>query len=512
MKKFPGLSLLLATVLVLQMLFVPAFAVETEAETPDTAAESSDEIVETGSEGTTEPTDPSTEFTIPENISGDASVNAGCNSINAAQALIETNALELDLKAALMYELNSDTLLYAMNPDEKMYPASVTKLMTCLIALEKGNVEDIVTVSEAVAASTDPDGSNAKLQAGEEISLKDLLYCLMVKSANDAAATIAEYIGGSEAAFVEMMNDKAAELGCSNTHFVNPHGLHDENHYTCARDLAKILMAALEYDLFQEIYSTKIYEVPATNKSEARRLVTTNYMIEKSNIEYYYDERVIGGKTGFTTPAGRCFAGVSESGDLKLLTVVMGGTTSLSDSGLAIYGSFEETGNLIEYAFDNFTSGQLLSPDAYLTSFPVTGGENDTQAVVKEAVSAVVPLDMPKSQLRYEYLLDDGTLSAPIQAGQALGVVRVWYQSNCLAQEEIYATVDSPVKEAVAATDPAVSNTAVQEGSDILQIVLIIILILLALILLMIVISMIRSSMLRARRRKQRRNQRRRRR
>lgn len=506
MKKFPLLNIFLAFLLIFQLTAVPVLATETDQEaTDETVSSESTEAAVSDPLAATEGIVIPTEAISSESMGGDASVSAGCHSINAANPLIDTNDLLIeDAGAALMYELNSGTLLYGMNIDQKMYPASVTKVMTCLIAIENGNMDDVVTVSESVVASRDPDGSNADLVEGEELTLRDLIFCLMVASANDAGQLISEHIAGSTDAFVEMMNAKAQELGCTNTHFANPHGLHDENHYTTARDLAKIMLAALEHELFREAYSAKVYEVPATNKSEKRRLLSTNYMIEKTMVDHYYDERVIGGKTGFTTPAGRCLAAVSESGDMKLLTVVLGGTTDLNQYGVVVYGSFGATGDLIDMGFDNYTTAQVLSSDAVLSSFPVSGGENDTQAVVRSSISTVVPSDMAVSQLRYEYILDDGTLTAPVDAGQSLGLVRVWYQAKCLAQREIYASISSPVKETVVATDPALTNDAVEKESNLWQYVLIAILVLLVIIVIMLVISSVRASMIRARRRRNR--------
>lgn len=501
MKKIPFLNYLLVFLLVFQLGAVPAFATEQE-NTSDPASE--ENTLSEPLESTEELTDPM-ETVSSQNLGGDASVSAGCHSINAENPLIDTNDLLIeDAGAALMYEMNSGTLMYGYNIDQKMYPASVTKVMTCLVALEYGNMDDVVTVSESVVASRDPNGSNMDLVEGEELTMRDLIFCLMVASANDAGQLISEHIAGSTDAFVEMMNQKAQELGCTNTHFANPHGLHDEEHYTTARDIAKIMMAAMEYELFLEAYSTKVYEVSATNKSEERRLLSTNYMIEKTYVDYYYDERVIGGKTGFTTPAGRCLAAVSESGDMKLLTVVLGGNTDLNEYGVVVYGSFGVTGDLIDMGFDNYTTAQVLSSDAVLSSFPVSGGENDTQGIVLNSVSTVVPADMAVSQLRYEYILDDGTLTAPIDAGQSIGLVRVWYQAKCLAQREIVASISSPVKETVAVTDPARTNNAVEKESNLWQYVLIAILVLLVIIVVMLVISSVRASMIRAKRRRRR--------
>lgn len=504
MKKFPVIHYLLVLLLILQLTMVPAFATEAE-QLPVPEGES--ETVASDPLGSTETLPLPTETISSQNVGGDASVSNGCHSINAVNPLIDTNDMLIEeAGAALMYELNSGTLLYGYNIDQKMYPASVTKIMTALIAIENGNMDDIVTVSDSVVAARDPDGSNADLEAGEQMSLRDLVYCLMVASANDAGHLISEHIAGSTEAFVDMMNAKAQELGCTGTHFANPHGLHDEDHYTTARDLAKIMLAALEHELFRDVYSTKVYVVPATNKCEERRLLSTNYMIEKTLVDHYYDSRVVGGKTGFTTPAGRCLAAVSESGDMKLLTVVLGGTTELNQYGVVVYGSFGVTGDLIDLGFENYTTAQVLSKDAMLSSFPVSGGENDTQAVVKDPISTVVPSDMPVSQLRYEFILDDGNLTAPVSAGQSLGLVRVWYQAKCLAQREIYASIDSPVKETVAVTDPAIENNPAQKDSNFWQYVLIAILIVLLLIVIMLLISVLRANMLRSRRRR-RRNQ-----
>lgn len=531
MKKNPCLCLLLALVLMFGLMCPPVFAAEVDGSAPQTGesteetqpveesgeaseplAESEDGsqvIVESGEGETAESSEPEVIYTIPQSVTGDASVVAGCHTIDGASALIPQEELELDLKAALMYEMNSGTLLYTMNPDEKMYPASVTKVMTCLVAMEKGNLEDVLTVSREVVYSRDPAGSNVDLKVEEKMTLKELLYCLMVASANDAASTISEYIAGSEEAFVELMNEKAAELGCTNTHFANPHGLHDENHYTCARDLAKIMMAALEYDIFNEIYSTKTYEVPATNKSEARQLVSTNYMIEQSQVEHYYDKRVIGGKTGFTTPAGRCFVGVSESGEMKVLTVALGGSTGNNQYGALVYGSFEGTGDMIDYAFGRLAVGQVLTPEAIMKSIPVEGGENDTQAVVMESVDAVIPQDVPASQLEYEYVLDSDTLTAPVEAGAPVGYVRVWYQSKCLAQKELYTSIASPVKTVLRVSDPALSNPEAAEQTDLVQLILTVIVVILVLIVILLGIGYVRTSIRRAKRRKRRAEQRR---
>lgn len=493
------LSFLLALCLVFSWMGTPVFAEEIASEPSETVE---------GESLPSESTEPEVVYTIPQNVTGDASIAAGCKTIGAAQALVPQEALNLDVKAALMYELNTGTLVYAMNADEQMYPASVTKVMTCLVALDKGNLDDIVTVSQHVVDTRDPNGSNASLKAGEQMTLRDLLYCLMVASANDAASTISEHIAGSEEAFVQMMNDKAQELGCTNTHFANPHGLHDQAHYTCARDLARILMAALEHEEFHDIYSAKTYNVPATNMSEARELVSTNYMIQDREVEHYFDARAVGGKTGFTTPAGRCFVGVAESGDMKLLTVVLGGKTGYNDYGALMYGSFDATSDLIDYGFENFRVSRILSPEVVVCSVPVENGENDTQAVVQQPVDSLIPIDLGQDDLQFEYGMEHTFLTAPVEAGESLGFVRVWFQGKCLGQQELFTSVASPARQPLKVSDPPVSNPEVNRGTDVVQVILLAVIGVLVLVVVVLGIGYMRLNHRRAKRRQRRNNRR----
>ena len=215
MKKVRIFPLLLALLLLLN-LGLPAFAVEDGEEAPSAAAEET-------LPGETVPGETEPLAVAPGLTDDDLGANAG-------RALAPASALDLDVHAALLYEMNSGTMVYANNIDAQVYPASLTKVMTCLVALEKGNLEDTVTVSDTALEDMDPAGSNVALQAGEKMSLHELLYCAMLASGNDACVVIAEHIAGSEEAFVQLMNEEAQRLGCTGTHFANSHGLHDEAH------------------------------------------------------------------------------------------------------------------------------------------------------------------------------------------------------------------------------------------------------------------------------------------
>lgn len=445
-------------------------------------------------------------------ISGDASINSGTHSINAQVSLAGAVDYVPDCKAALLYELDTETLLYGYHVDEKLYPASLTKVMTCLVALEMcQDLEERITVSEEIAANIDPSGSGMDLVAGEELRMIDLLYGLMVESANDAASVIADHLAGSEEAFVRKMNQKAQALGCEMTHFNNVHGLHDEDHYTCARDLAKIMLAALENETFCTLYSTSSYRMEATNKSDARQMYTTNYLISEALVQAYYDTRVIGGKTGFTTPAGRCLITVSEDNGMRLLCVVLGAEMEYASDGWTVlnYGSFEQTQALLDFGFEGYMPTQVLSPNQSLGQFTVEGGSSATQGAVKSTSDTLVPVGSELSAVRYEYDLDQETLQAPISAGDAIGVVRVWYQTKCLAQQELYsaASVDQVIPTVSSGTDVTPAQP-VSEGSMVWQIVLVVILVLLGLILLMILVGYLRASYLRAKRKRRRQNRR----
>ncbi len=251
MRKRHLLSLFLAAVMLVQSAVLPVWAQE-DAE--QTVAEETLPEEETEQTESTEPSAQpnTTPIDVPSDFDGDASVTYGSHSLNAQYPVIAPGELDIPVKAAVAYEVGTDTMVYADHADERLYPASMTKIMTCLVALEMCDLSEIVTVdgaaieyldiggSEIVTVDgaaieyLDIGGSEAELVDGEQMTMQDLLYCLMVMSANDAAVTIAAHLAGSEEAFVERMNQKAAELGCTNTHFANAHGLHDENHYTTA--------------------------------------------------------------------------------------------------------------------------------------------------------------------------------------------------------------------------------------------------------------------------------------
>ena len=392
---------------------------------------------------------PETEPPMPVGFQGDASVEYGSRTLDAKRPLTDTDDYTAKVKGALLYDLGSDSLVFAQNIDERLYPASLTKIMTCLMTLEmEDDLDTVVTVTKDGLRGQEPGGSNVALQVGEEMSVRDLLYCLMVKSGNDAASVLATHNSGSIEAFVEDMNRRAQELGCTGTHFANPHGLHDDEHYTTARDMAKIAAAAMEYPLFEEIFTTAEYTVPATNLSEARQLATTNYLVRSNGYPIVTDSRVLGGKTGNTSKAGRCLVALAEKNGMKLLSVVLGAQASYGADRYTFlrYGNFEETSDLLDFAYKNFTTMQVLNPTQVAGQFAVSGGANNAFGTIQEGMSSTVPLGSDYNTIRYEYTLKEGGLTAPISQGEKIGTVRVWYGNTCLAQQDLLSAADVAVE------------------------------------------------------------------
>lgn len=442
----------------------------------------------------------------------DASVTSGCHTVDAVKPLTPQEKKVETSKAVLLYELGSDTLIYGWNLDDVIYPSSMVKLMTAIIALEKGDPADRVVVTKRALSYVAMGSVSAGLEAGEEVSLEDLLYCMMAASANDAAVVIAEHIAGSQQAFLDMMNAKAKELGCTNTNYSNVHGLHDELTYTTTRDIGKILDYALDDPYFRTLFEAKTYTMPATNKSEERIIHTTNYMMSKEVNKRYFDDRVTGGKTGATDEAGRCLAITAQINGMDLLGIVMGAVPTYEVDGIALatFGSFEEMSILLDFVSESYEFRQIFYEDQAVQQYPVAGGENDVAVKPAKALSAVLPLNLESNQLSWIYGAVDGSLRAPLKQGDAISSIQVWYGDTCIAQTDLVAMSDVDIY-----TEPSQSDLSdrVDEdaGGKIIAIVLgtILVLVLLGAFVL-ILIRWVRVTAAKSRRKRRRREQRRR--
>lgn len=247
--------------------------------------------------------------------------------------------------AAVVMDLDTNTFLYSKNAYDKCYPASITKIMTAMVALENGNLDDVIVYGNSVY-DLEEGSSHVGIKPEEEMTLRQSLYALMLESANDAGMGIAEYIGGSISGFADMMNAKAQELGCVNTHFTNPHGLHNEDHYTCAYDMALIAQAAYNIPEFKEMVSCTLYSVPPTNVTEEERYFLNHHKMIQEDSDYY-TEWVTGGKTGYTSDAWNTLVTYGEKNERRQVCVV------LRVPGAA--KTYEDTRLLMRYGFDNFS-------------------------------------------------------------------------------------------------------------------------------------------------------------
>ena len=246
--------------------------------------------------------------------------------------------------AGVVMDMDTGAFLYSKNEDRQLYPASITKIMTALLVLENCNLDDVMTCS-SVVYELDDNASNTGLQEGEQMTVRDALYTLMLESANDTANALAEYTAGSIDAFAQMMNDKAAALGCTGTHFANPSGLSDDNHYTTAHDMALIANAAYANETFRTLVSTVESEVDPTNLYEETRYLSNHHQMLHTDSEYY-KEWCTGGKTGYTEAAWNTLVTYGEKDGKRLVCVLLHGNGAAQN--------YLETIDLMNYGFDNF--------------------------------------------------------------------------------------------------------------------------------------------------------------
>lgn len=356
----------------------------------------------------------------------------------------ENTQINIDIgsSAGILIDSRTGEILYEKDAYTKYYPASTTKIMTALIVLENvSNLKEVATVSYNAVFSIPSGYSTDLLKVGEELTIEDLLYALLVPSCNEAAVVLAEYVSGNVESFATMMNTRAVELGCKNTHFVNPNGVHNEDHYSTAYDLALIAKEAMKNETFRKIVSTASYTLPSTNKYDRidRNLITTNNIIKKSS-KYYY-ENAIGIKTGTTTPAKNCLVAAATKNGIELIAVVLHADKVNSNNQ-----SIRETDvkNLFEYVFENFSDKTVIAKNGTVQTIKVNGATKDTQnlnLVAENEIKALVTNDRVKQNENAEIILNE-KIKAPIKQGEVLGVAKyningIEYETNLLAENDV---------------------------------------------------------------------------
>ena len=426
MRNLRYISLLLCLCLLVQSVPVPAFA----AETSETTAAS-----EAATQETTQ---------IPF---GRVCIDNGCRTINGLRPLAGSDRRLDTSQAAFIYEANTETVIYSYNPDAKMCPGTLTKMVTALVTIENSNLDDIVTCADGIQSRV-PGSSQRmtpQLKSGEQLTVEDLLHGLLLESANDAAVALAEHVVGTTDAFLSMMNNRVKQMGCTSTEFGNISGLDTATSYSTARELAKIVIEATKNETFARIFGTALYDIEPTNMVDKKReLKTINYMIDNHIIQQFMNNRVTGGLPSNTENSGASLVCTVEYNNMRLICVTLGATrmTNSETGSVVSYGNFEEMTEIVNYVCNNFKTNRIIYDGMSVNQWPVSGGECEVVGQAYVDVDTVVPAGVQMKNYVMNYNVVGGGMTAPIQKGDKIATVEVWYQNSCVTEAELYAVSD----------------------------------------------------------------------
>lgn len=461
MKKFKHLSLFLCLVILLQCTVIPVSATETAEQTVTSAA--SEEMIA---------------LTEEEMPFGTVCIQNGCRTVNGIVPL-GGNDRRLDTaQSVFLYEVQTDTVVYSYNPDSKVHPGTLAKIVLAIIVLERCEMDDEVTVTEGIQSYI-PAGANTlqadkseKLKSNEHISVGDLLYATMMINANDAAVALAHHVAGTTDAFLALMNAKVKQLGCANTEFGNISGLYTAASYSTARDMTIIMREAMKNENFLTITGTGEHTIAATDLAGERTFKTQNYMIDDSTIQDFYDNRVTGGMATYHESIGASIVvsatdrkNEEDTEYLSYIAVVLGASRTFATNGWSVinHGNFNEMSTLLEYGFDNFKVNRIVYDGMALNQFVVNGGESYAVGQAIADVDSVVPNSVQMNNLQMNYSVVDGGLSAPIKKGELIATLQIQYRNSVLTEVEVYSMGD--VKSA-SDTGVTIRSTAVRSDSD----------------------------------------------
>ena len=298
-------------------------------------------------------------LTLPTALAAQSAPPEATPAVVTPKAPVESQLLSdmhIEAAAAILVDADTGTVLFDQNAHEQRYPASITKVMTAMLAIEavdRGelSLNDVITVGSEVNREVGDGSSTQNIKEGEQIRLEDVLYCALTASANEACNVLAQAVSGSVDDFVALMNQRAGELGMEDTHFANTHGYHNEEHYTTAYDIALMCREAMQHETFRTIVTAKSYTVPATNLHEARELHDTNALVSTWRITGYYYEYATGIKTGSTPEAGQCLAASASKDGRNLISVVLGAENIAQSDGTTLRQSFSESKRLLQCTF-----------------------------------------------------------------------------------------------------------------------------------------------------------------
>lgn len=345
-------------------------------------------------------------------------------------------APELSCEAAYVLEANTGAVIYEKNSDERLYPASTTKLMTALLAVEyiesgQGSEDDSITFSHDAVFGIDQGTSNIGITVGEQLSVLQVLYAMMLPSANEACLGMGEYVAGTKEDFVEKMNERAAQLGMTGTHFVTTNGLHDDEHYSNAKDLALLMNEAIKHELLVEVMSAASYVIPPTNKiSESRHLVNTNKLIVSSS--EYYDSRVVCGKTGYTTPAGNVLVTYSKVNGMGVITVLM-----KAEQGTI----FTDTSAVLDYCSESFSVTKVDNLLDYAVAVPTGNGGAQIMACPADSFYVLTESGDQIKTYTKTYDLPD-RIEGAVAKGDLLGTLTFYNGDKAVGKVDLVSLAD----------------------------------------------------------------------
>lgn len=346
-------------------------------------------------------------------------------------------------EAALLMDMKTGRVIYSKNSSERMYPASTTKMMTGILAIESGKMDETATATYEALKSITIEDSHMGILVGEELTMKDLLNGMLVYSANDAANVIAVQVGGSIEAFVDLMNAKAAELGMKDTHFLNPCGVHEKNHYTTADDLAILARYCMENETFREIVGKASYHIDPTNKYKQNRdLPATNLFLSTARSASHLYKPCTGIKTGTTEAAGHCLVSSATYNDMELLSVVL----KCDDENVKEKAySYTISRTLFDFGFNNYESGVLAAPGTVVADSKVYEARKDKRVslTVNSEIRALIPIgDDISKEVETSVNLASDRINAPITKGDELGTIVYTYQGKEIATAPLVAAND----------------------------------------------------------------------
>ncbi len=336
-----------------------------------------------------------------------------------------TPTFEVEANNALLVNIDTDEVVYSKNADERIYTASLSYLMNALVVCEKVDFDEVVTVKgEVVNRLLGTNAIIANLKADEQITVGDLMRCMLISSHNDAALVLADYVAGDTDKFIKMMNDKAKALGLKNTNYSTAVGLFNEKQYTTTNDLFKVYMAAMKVDAIAEILSQTRYTVPATNKSASRLLSTTNRLIDRTT-NYYYKYAVTG-KTGNSDMSGRCIASTAECDGKRYVCILAG----CSDADKRV--DFADSISLYKWAYTSFEYKTVVAKGEQVSVSAEVDLSWDVDSITLtagESVVALLPKDADLSTVEYVVTLDKEVFDAPIKKGDKMGTAKIYFSN-----------------------------------------------------------------------------------